>query len=47
MTQERLKTCLILTTYKEKLDKEKLAEMANQFCFKNEHCFPYQEQILP
>ena len=39
MTQERLGSCLILATYKEKIDKPKLVEVANQFCFENEHHF--------
>ena len=39
LTQELLSSCLILATYKEKVDKLKLVEVANQFCFKNEHCF--------
>ena len=38
-TQELLSSCLILATYKEKVDKLKLVEVANQFCFKTEHCF--------
>ena len=39
LNQELLSSCLILVTYKEKIDKLKLVEVANQFCFKNEHCF--------
>ena len=39
MTQELLSSCLIFTTYKEKVDKLKLDEVANQFCFENEHRF--------
>ena len=39
LTQERLSSCLILGTYKEKVDKLKLVEVANQSCSKNEHCF--------
>ena len=39
LTQELLSYCLILATYKEKVDKLKLIEVANQFCFKTEHCF--------
>ena len=39
MTQERLSSCLILVTYKEKVDKLKLVEVANQFNFENEHRF--------
>ena len=39
LTQELLSSCLSLATYKEKVDKLKLVEVANQFCFKNEHCF--------
>ena len=37
MTQERLKFCLILATYKKLVDKLNLVEVANQFCFSNEH----------
>ena len=33
MTHEFLSSCLILATYKEKVDKLKLVEVANQFCF--------------
>ena len=47
LTQELLSSFLILATYKDKVDKLKLVEVANQFCFKNEHCFSIQEQILP
>ena len=32
-------SCLIFATYKEKVDKLKLVEVANQFCFENEHRF--------
>ena len=39
MTQELLNSCLILTTYEEKIDKIKLVEVANQFCFETEHHF--------
>ena len=39
MTQEFLSSCLILATYKEKVDKLKLVELAKQFCFENEHRF--------
>ena len=39
LTQELLSYCLILATYKEKVDKLKLVEVLNQFCFKNEYCF--------
>ena len=39
MTQELLSSCLILAAYKEKLNKLKLVEVANQFCFENEHHF--------
>ena len=39
LTQELLSPCLIIATYKEKVDKLKLVEVVNQFCFKNEHCF--------
>ena len=37
ITQELLSSCLIIATCKEKVDKPKLVEVANQFCFKNEH----------
>ena len=33
ITQELLSSCLIIATCKEKEDKLKLAEAANQFCF--------------
>ena len=33
LTQELLTSCLILATYKEKVDKLKLVEVANQFLF--------------
>ena len=39
MTQERLNSCLVLTTYKEQVDKLNLVEVENQFCFNNEHRF--------
>ena len=39
MTQEFLSYCLIVATYNEKVDKLKLVEVANQFCFENEHRF--------
>ena len=39
LTQELQSSYLILTTYKEKVDKLKLDEVVNQFFFKNEHCF--------
>ena len=39
ITQKRLNSCLVLATYKEQVDKPKLVEVANQFCFNNEHCF--------
>ena len=39
MTQERVNSCLVLTTYKEQVDKLNLVEVANQFCFNNEHRF--------
>ena len=39
MTQELLSYCLIIATYNEKVDKLKLVEVANQFCFENEHRF--------
>ena len=32
-------SCLILATYKEKVGKLELVEVANQFCFENEHSF--------
>ena len=39
ITQKRLNSCLVLATYKEQVDKPNLVEVANQFCFNNEHCF--------
>ena len=39
ITQELLSSRLIIATYKEKIDKLKLVEIANQFYFKNEHHF--------
>ena len=39
ITQELLSSCLIITTCKEKVDKLKLVEVANQLCFENEHHF--------
>ena len=39
VTQELLSSCLIISTYKEKVDKLKLVEVANQFCFENENHF--------
>ena len=35
MTQEPVRSCLIVTTYKKQVDKRKLVEAASQFCFKN------------
>ena len=39
MIQELLSYCLILATYKDKVDKLKFVEVANQFCFENKHHF--------
>ena len=39
ITQELLSSCLIIATCKKKVDKLKLIEVANQFCFENEHHF--------
>ena len=39
MTEECLSFCLLLAVCKEKVDKLKLVEVANQFCFGNEHHF--------
>ena len=39
MTRELLNSCLILTANEEKIDKIKLVEVANQFCFESEHRF--------
>ena len=39
MAQELLSSCLILVTYKEKVDELKLLEIASQFYFENEHRF--------
>ena len=47
MTQEPVRSCLIVTTYKKQVDKRKLVEAAKHICFKNEHCFSIKEQILP
>ena len=47
LTQELLIPCLILATYKKKVDELKLVEVANQFCFKQKHCFSIKEKILP
>ena len=43
MTQEPVTSCLIATTYKKQVDKQKLVEAANYFCFKNEHRFSTKE----
>ena len=37
MTQELPSSCLILATYKEKVNKLELVEVTNQFSFENEH----------
>ena len=39
ITQELLSYYLIIATCKERLDKLKFLEVANQFCFENEHHF--------
>ena len=39
ITQQLLSSYLIIATFKEKVDKLKLLELANQFYFKNEHHF--------
>ena len=39
MIQELLSYCLILATYKDKVDKLKFVEAAKQFCFENKHHF--------
>ena len=39
ITQELLSYYLIIATCKEKVDKLKLVEIANQFCFENEYRF--------
>ena len=39
ITQELLSSCLTIATCKEKVDKLKLDEVANRFCFENEHHF--------
>ena len=46
MTEELLSSCLIVTTYKNQVDKLKLVVAINQFCFKNEHRFSIKEYIL-
>ena len=43
MTQKPVTSCLIVATYKNQVDKRKLVEAANQFCFKNEYCFSIKE----
>ena len=43
MTQGHVSSCLIVTTYKEQVDKLKLVEAGSQFCFKNEHPFSVKE----
>ena len=35
----RVSSCLILAIYKGQVDKIKLVEVANQFCFENEYRF--------
>ena len=42
MTKEHLSCSLILATYKEKVDKLNLVEVANHFCFENEHRFSFK-----
>ena len=39
ITQELLSSCLIVATCKEKVDKLKLVEVENQFCFESENHF--------
>ena len=39
ITKELLSSCLIIATCRKKADKLKLVEVANQFCFENEHHF--------
>ena len=39
MSRELLSSYLIIATYEEKIDKLKLVEVVNQFCFENEHRF--------
>ena len=39
ITQELLTSYLIIATCKEKVDKRKLVEVANHFCFENERHF--------
>ena len=46
VTQKHLSSCLLLASYKEQVDKRKLVEVANQFCFENEHHFSIKEQII-
>ena len=38
-SMKEVSSCLILATYKEKVDKLKSVEVANLFCFENEHRF--------
>ena len=47
MTQEPVSSCLIVTTYKEQVDKLKAVEAASLFWFKNEHSFSIKEWIFP
>ena len=47
MTQEPVSSCLIVTTYKQQVDKLKLVEAASQFCFKTELCFSVKELYFP
>ena len=47
ITQELLSSCLIIATCKEKVDKLRLVEVANPFCFENEyHFFIYKQMLL-
>ena len=47
ITQELLRTCLIIATCKEKVDKLKLVEVGNQFCFENERHFSIEKYTSP
>ena len=47
MTQEPVSSCLIVTTYKQQVNKLKLVEAASQFCFKNEHLFNERINTFP
>ena len=47
MTQELLSSCLIIATYNAKVNKLKLVEVANWFCFENEITSPFKNRYFP